>query len=114
MNDKELYVNINDKEVVVDNDYGIYRKKVCMCCKKEVYEKLLSTKDLDGGYSHSEEWEDLGFVTAWVNFYSKKTKLPDYKDMLLCSNYAQNLSIYIGDWVRNNIERPNQDKVIAL
>ena len=28
MNDKELYVNINDKEVVVDNDYGIYRKKV--------------------------------------------------------------------------------------
>lgn len=59
----------------------LYRRRVCGLCGKEVYEKLLNTDELDGGYTRINKFEDSGFEdTCIIMCLAKRHEW----DMTLC------------------------------
>ena len=75
---------------------NLYRKRECELCGSFVFEKFIKdVKELDGGFTHVEEWEKSGFGSMVIVTYELDPEKNPRHDLHLCPKCAEELSGHI-------------------
>ena len=75
---------------------NIYRKRECEICGASVFEKFLGVaKELDGGFTQIEDWEESGFGSVVIVYYDIKSVEDSRLEYKLCPDCAEKLNSYI-------------------